>query len=300
MTLVTGSNGFIGKSLIEAKSDAEFLGLEHCSCFCKRKNSWGVDLSKKDQTKELIADLRKLRVKNICHLAGVTPFKNSESKLNYGVDLKIAESIVNICRDCEINNLLYTSGWVVYDPKTRPPFDERVSLCPQTEYGVSKLTVEKYFKKNLQETKFINLRLSTVYGPGQTSYGLIPNLIRQALSIGKIQIQGVRTRRDYLYIKDLIKIFKLLDGHDWRRSCDLNVGSGKSYSVLEVATLVRDIILHEYHELTKLIVGTVVKESVPLNNVLDITRLTNLFGVIKFTNLKSGVLEVIKWERKRK
>jgi UDP-glucose 4-epimerase len=88
--------------------------------------------------------------------------------------------------------------------------------------------------------KCIILRPFNIYGVGQTKNFLIPSIIAQ-LRYGKIELKDPESKRDFIYISDIIDAY--IKAGEFNGNFDVfNIGYGKSYSVKEIV----DKIIHLY------------------------------------------------------
>jgi nucleoside-diphosphate-sugar epimerase len=289
MILVTGSSGFLGRAIVESLP-GKSIGLSRSSSIEQEKNNILFDLTRHEHIDKLIPQLQAYNIDKIVHAAGVTPWSSDP---NFSRDIQMAESVAIICDRLNILELYYLSGWNVYDMSSNPPYHENTNLKFGNDYGKSKLAVEKYFKRSLQNTEFVNLRLSSIYGVGQTSTGLIPNFTKRALDGETLEYQSLETRRDYLYIDDFVNTLeKLLRMNS--KSMDLNIGSGISVSVPKIAQTIQSICATKGY-IVKIKPAEEQKEAEPIDNRLDIQKAQSIGLLTKTTSLNQGLKEYITW-----
>jgi nucleoside-diphosphate-sugar epimerase len=233
----------------------------------------------------------------VVHCAGVTP---ARKKPDYAVDLRMAENVARICEVLEVPTLVSISAWVVYDPRTKPPVSEAAALMPNTAYGQSKLDVERCFKERLHSTKLVNLRASSIYGPGQRSAGLIPNLVKSAGQAGAMTIDSVNTKRDYLYIDDFTRAVRTTLEVCTDCNIDINLGSGQSRSVREVSELTAEVFADNYGTRVAIRVNPSPSDSTPLDNELAIGEARRLGLITTTTDFRRGLLAYAAWARRER
>jgi len=138
---------------------------------------------------------------------------------------------------------LISSGGTVYGPDAPTPTPESAPLWPISAYGVLKVASERYVALHAREHGLAAdiLRVANVYGPGEPhhgSQGLI-GVTRTALRSGwPVVVYGDGSvRRDFVHVDDVADaVVALARRPDGTRV--LNVGSGRSESVLDVIHMV--------------------------------------------------------------
>jgi UDP-glucose 4-epimerase len=289
MIVVTGSSGFLGSAITESLGDAAItLSRSERNRACNHK----ADLTNAKSVGKFIGSETGKAISHLVHCAGIT---SPGDDLAVSVDAEIAESVARICRELHIRTLVLISGWVVYDPNANPPVSETAPLVPNTAYGRSKLAVERILKDRLENTVVLNLRASSVYGPGQRSAGLIPTLVKSAREIGSMTVHSLKTKRDYLYIDDLVRAVNAALNVKATSNVDINVGSGHSRTVKDVSEFVRRLFAILYRKDVKIRVGRPVKEATPLDNELAISKAKGLGLITTTTDFRKGLGEYIRW-----
>lgn len=104
----------------------------------------------------------------------------------------------------------YASTIDVYGAPQAVKIAEDHLTRPRTFYGVSKLAAESLCRVHAERrgVPLAILRLSQVYGPGDTSLKAIPSFLRAALAGEPIAVRGPGTEaRGYLYVDDAADAF---------------------------------------------------------------------------------------------
>lgn len=290
MIVVTGSSGFIGAAIMRAFGD-DAIGIQR---HAKEGSARLVacDLTDTTQVQLAIEQLKGERITHFIHAAAVTPWSGD---VDFTRDLVMAASVKEMCDKLNIPHLVLLSGWNVYQMNGAAPFSEKTPIEPVGDYGASKYKLEEYFRSNMSEKSLLNLRLASVYGEGQLSAGLIPNLTTSALTNGSVAIQGVATRRDYLYIGDLVKVMQQIISSKKEIFGDLNIGSGHSVSVSEIAQTIKQVIKEKWNKDIAVQTPSDPKESEPIDNQLDITKARGLGLLDMPTAIGEGLSRYIEW-----
>jgi UDP-glucose 4-epimerase len=233
---VTGGGGFIGSHLVarlvEEGVEVRLLGpLEHCRPEVRALLDSGCV--------EIGADA--LGCEALVHLAYRPPPPPEAAPLHHEVALNLLDT-ADLLRSAErwgVEHLVFASSVSVYRPQPEPVREDAPVGEGVPAYGVVKAMQEMRCRTWAEATGGIAtiLRLSSVYGPGETVRRAIPRFIRAAQEGRRPQVAGTGAGRfDPLFVEDAVDAFvaALLR----RRSRTYNVGSGVPRTSLEVAELV--------------------------------------------------------------
>jgi len=270
---VTGSSGFIGSKLIK---HLKWLGKD----IIEINRSNGIDITDWQQIKAIDG------FEVLIHLAAVTFVPESfDNPLKFYYQNILGT--LNILELCRKNNskLIYTSSYA-YGIPDYLPIDEKHPLKALNPYSQSKIIGEHLCEGYNRDFNLpvIMLRPFNIYGPGQNNRFLISQIISQA-NTGEIHLKDPRPKRDYIFIDDVIDIYTKCIEYDENTFEIFNIGSGKSYSVSEIANL----ILENFdNEVLINFTGEVRKNEV-LNTVADITKITELLNWKQTVELSEGI-----------
>lgn len=297
--MVSGSGGFIGSVLVRRIKNHNVYELRHAKQFAKKRNKFYLDLTNPNHVDKLIIQINK-PIKVFFHLAAFTPYTNPTKKINFSEELKIAKGVKKICSKLSVHKFIFSSGWVVYSPKAKIPISETAALKPCTDYGKSKLKLERFFLKNLKVPQVVILRISSVYGPGQEAVGLIPTLVQSAFKTKELKIESEAIKRDYLYIDDLIEIFKSLIYLKSAKNLILNIGSGKSSNIKKITGIIQDLLNRHFKIYPKIIVKNSTTNNIPTDNLLNISKARKILKLGKFQSLNSGLHSYLRWYKSKR
>lgn len=218
--LVTGANGFIGRSLVPALEQA---GVETVTL-----NSSDGDVATPETWQSLPA------VDTVYHLAGrsFVPDSWKLSQEFMRVNAIGTECALQYCRRHGAG--LVMASTYVYGPPRQLPISEDHPVAPNNPYAVSKRMAEELcaFAADQYGLSTTVLRLFNIYGRGQRGEFLIPTIFEQIKAGREIRVKDLTPKRDYLYIADLVTALQQagsLRGHNL-----LNIGAGYSLSVAEL------------------------------------------------------------------
>lgn len=223
--LVSGSEGFIGRHLchrLEAEGFSVFrvdLQLGHDLC----------DPSMLRQIPQFIVAV---------HLAARTfipdSLRDPEAFLQNNV-----RSTLNLLEACRVRGarMIYPSTYLYGTPASLPISEDHPVSLPHP-YALSKYAAESLCSAyaHAGQLSVMVFRPFNVYGPGQDTRFLIPSILSQ-WSSGRVVLQNPMPRRDYLYVDDMVGAYLSAVKKPFSGFSLINIGSGHSYSVQEVASL---------------------------------------------------------------
>ena len=234
--LVTGDSGFVGSHLAAElrRQEAEVLTLtERDGCL--------TDIREWPKVRDLGGKWG--RVDLVYHLAALmfVPYSFENPRETYEVNVLGTLNILELCRLCGVEKVVFASSYVYGHPQYLP-VDEEHPLNPTNPYARSKVVGEALCKAYYEDYKLncTILRPFNIYGEGQSDSFLIPSILKQLVS-GKIELRDPEPRRDFLYISDAIEAY--LKAGEYARSDFeiINIGYGVSYSVDNIVRKVLEV-----------------------------------------------------------
>ena len=237
--LVTGYNGFIGYNLVRELLDKGYqvIGVSN-----KERISRNIPQIKKDIRKLTVSGLPK-GISHIVHLAAITDISYCQENPSECIDVNVkgTQNMLEIAR--KINaKFLYLSTSHVYGAPISLPIKENHPRNPLSIYASSKLAGE-IISESYALSYNMNLsilRLFSTYGPNSPTHLVTSKIMSQIMEENEIRLGNLYPKRDFLYVKDVVKAIELI----LRKTKGFNVynvGSGKSYSILEVCSILNKI-----------------------------------------------------------
>ena len=243
--LITGGAGYIGSSLANelVLRGYEVIVVDNFSngdFYLKNLNHevkiFNYDVTRKNVWEVFTRELPEI----VFHFAAQISVKNSITNPEYDEDVNI-KGTINILEGCvqsKVKKILYSSSAAIYGNPQYLGVDEKHNPNPISCYGVSKYSAELYIKAyhNIHGLDYAILRLANVYGPGQKNNaysGVIPLFLDSMLANREPVIFGDgRQKRDFIYIKDVIKAYIL--AMECTDNILLNIGTGRPVQVLDL------------------------------------------------------------------
>jgi UDP-glucose 4-epimerase len=242
--LVTGGAGFIGSHVAERclSSGWEVAVADNLSAGRRDNVPEGAAFYELD-----IRDLEFAEVVTaeqpdvISHHAAQMDVRISTTEPAFDADVNIVGSIkvIEAALAAGVKKFIFSStGGAVYGEPQELPVNEETPARPISQYGCSKLAVERYlYLYNVQRgLDYVALRYPNVYGPRQDPHGeagVTAIFALKMLDGEPCVIFGDGTEsRDYVYIDDVVDAHVLAADSDF--SGVLCVGSGKETTVPDI------------------------------------------------------------------
>ena len=281
--LVSGSAGFIGHWLTRGllKKGYHVIGLDNFVSglqeYAKEPNEF-IKMSVWQMGAEQLRD-----VKYVFHLAAlprvIDSWKNPEQTNNINVTGTVR--LLECARQAGVEKVIYSSSSSVYG-NNKVPWVE--TQCPDTlsPYAIQKLAAEHYCEvyRTTKRVKTASLRYFNVFGeeqPSDNPYTGVLTLFLDRRQKGlPLAITGDgEQRRDFTYVQDVVSA-NILAAESQMEGV-YNVGTGKNYSINEVADMVGGG--KRYVE---------PREGEPRESLADITRIES-FGWKPETSIKEWI-----------
>jgi len=238
--LITGSSGFIGKSLVKEllkKKVYLYLLINKKKLKIKSKKIKFIYCSLSN-SKNLKKKLQKISITDIIHCAWVGVSAKSRNSLKQNHNLEIANNLLNAIKYKKLNCFIALGSQAEYGVNLKKIYENSVT-SPKTEYGKTKIKILKkinnFCKKNC--TRFLWLRLFTGYGPGSDKNWLIPSTINKLINNRKTKFTTGNQIYNFVYISDIVSaIVKSLYANSAHGI--FNLGHEKSYTIKHVVKLI--------------------------------------------------------------
>ena len=310
--LVTGAGGFIGSHLTEelVKQGASVRALVRYNSRDDRGLLEDLPMDIQNQLEIVPGDLKdpdgvKKAVKGcgkIYHLGALIAIPYSYVHPLDFVQTNVfgTANLFNACLENDaLERVIHTSTSEVYGTAQHLPIDEQHPLQAQSPYAASKIAADK-----LAESYHLSfglpvatLRPFNTFGPRQSLRAIIPTIISQALTEGKIRLGNTRPRRDLLFVKDTVRGFIELGMCDAAVGKVVNIGTGRDIAVDELVRKILDLSGQEKE--IEIEDRRIRPDKSEVMHLLSDTRLAQeLLGWTPGYSLEEGLRETIEWYRR--
>lgn len=253
--LCTGGKGFIGSHLVDKLADKghSVVVIDNESAQSNSRfytndkaTNLKLDINNYDEIESLFYD-----IDVVFHLASEARLQPSIGNplLTLKTNYQGTANVLEASRKHKVNRVVFSSTSSSYGKKNTPPLREWMIPDCLTPYSSSKIAAEELCKLyyNLYGLETVILRYFNVYGDRQPLKGqyapIIGRFLKQWMFHKPMTIIGDGSkRRDYTHVKDVINANILALKQNDTSICGeiYNVGTGKSYSSLEIAKLIGD------------------------------------------------------------
>jgi nucleoside-diphosphate-sugar epimerase len=292
--LITGSNGFLGRSFIRlfTAPNCELVPLSGRSGVGLSGQS-SLDLTNR---KNLQAVLREVHPTHVLNFAskGVTRDKSTLEDL-LAVNTIGAVNLVEALITQGLTPQIYCFGTAYEYADSNRRLDESAALDPKSPYAISKTTLHYALRQFGDGASLTFLRLFNVFGPGEPADRLIPFIARKARAREPIPLTSGQQQRDFMFIDDLIAVLgRLVTGEPAAAGLrTLNVGTGKGVELKSFISSVRDSLRRRGLEPEIRLGDLPYRTQDPMRCVADNARLTSLLGEFRFTDLNTAVNKAV-------
>ena len=268
--LVTGGLGYIGSHtvveliknnydvvIIDNLSNSQIDVLEKLETITNKKIKLYIDDVRDKYA--LMKIFHQNNIECVIHFAGLKAVGESTEMPLYYYDNNIGStlSLLEVMKEFNCKNLIFSSSATVYGEPERIPLDEECRLDATNPYGRTKLFIEHILEDVYKSDKNWNIVLLRYFNPigahksgliGEKPNGVPNNLLPYVAQVATGEREFVRVwGNDYPTIdgtgvRDYIHVCDLANGHvcaikDIKENAGLtvyNLGTGNGYSVLQV------------------------------------------------------------------
>ncbi|MEM0445136.1 MAG: NAD-dependent epimerase/dehydratase family protein [Nitrososphaerota archaeon] len=238
--LITGSQGFIGRSMMEylERKGYEVVGLDVGEGAGLRINILDSDA--------LIAATKDAKPSHIIHLAAVSspPACREDPQSCLKTNVLGTINALEAARLIGVERFIFLSSANVYGPRPATPVTEECPLAPRALYDHSKVIAEKCVEayNRLYGLPTVVFRSWKVFGEFDSRNSAISRFIRACLEGGEIVLfNGGRDVTDPFHVENLCYASELALHSDDAVGQTFNVGTGNAISIKQLAVIIKNL-----------------------------------------------------------
>ena len=281
--LITGGTGFLGKKILEKKSEHEFFIIS------RNKLNFNVqcpvNVIRCDLSEEINERLLPSKLDGIIHLVQSLNYKNFPNSANeiFNINVSSTAFFLEYARKCKANFFINASTGSIYSPSKKLVNEKVLPNVSGNFYAASKLASEQLVNAYSNYFNVVNLRFYGLYGPNLQKDKFLFKIINQMRNKKTIILNNSsleKTKFQFTYVDDAVKVLNCAISDKWNGTT--NIASDEIISL--------NTILNEISK--RLDVKPVIKlNKIYKNNffLADITRLKQLMPHIKFTKFQEGI-----------
>lgn len=256
--LVTGGAGFLGSHMcdllltkgakvvcVDNLSNGKLDNVKHLKKE-KRFKFYKKDINRLSEIREVFFKEKPDYVMHYAAMVGVK--RTSERPLEVFEDIEGIKNIAELSRRYKIKKILFTSSSEVYGEPVKLPIAEDDTFNSKWPYGLVKILGEQYFLAYYEKygIPVTIVRFFNVYGPRQdfgNSGFVVSVFLKNAFAGKRLEIYGDGEQtRDFVYVDDNVRLTLGAFLNDKVNGRPMNIGSGNSISIKELADEIKKII----------------------------------------------------------
>lgn len=253
--VIIGGAGFLGSPLSNyLVQDNRVLVLDNLLSGKKEYLNSKIKFKKFDirySTIRLYKILQDFQTEYVFHLAACPFIPDSYTNPGEFVDINIKGTlnVLKACQEASVKKVIvYSSSEVYGGTNTREDaINEETVPFPRSLYATTKLAADRisynFFKEH--DVPVIILRQFNSYGPNWTQPYIIPEIMKQLSKNNILKLGKIEACRDFIYVKDQVRmVSELMEKGEPGEV--YNLGSGKNYSIEEIAKLIGKMMNKEF------------------------------------------------------
>jgi nucleoside-diphosphate-sugar epimerase len=209
----------------------------------------------------------------------------------YQVNVEGTRRVLESCRPGA--RFVFLSGAMAYGEPQALPIPETHPLGARDPYSLTKIMGECLVWA-LASTRRLGatvVRNFSTYGPRQSADYVIPRMITQGLTQGRIELWTTKPTRDFTYIDDSTRALLAIAASQELIGEAVNLGSGAEISIGELAARVARLLGGlPVHDLARAVVGS-------QRQCADNAKLRRATGWQPRVSLEEGLAQTIDWLR---
>ena len=199
--LLTGSNGFVGRELLNILSSYEFeiYGWDRNN----QKSSKDIKTQYCDLSSEIREEPRSYDV--VIHCAAAKGDWNISDEEFYQHNVVATQNLIDYLRRCDVKKIIHFSTVAIYSHNVTDG-SESTKIAPHSAYGQTKLDSEILVREYAEKSGIptVILRPSVIYG--RNNYANMFNLIQQLSRALPFQIDPTEITKSHVSVRNVVDV----------------------------------------------------------------------------------------------
>jgi len=234
MIFITGSNGFIGKHLIDYFSENNIIYKTDIGLYDSKNKRYHSDI-------DWFTLLEEVDV--IVHLAGKSNSNITSSypkkKVNEHIDVELIECLIKHAIDSDVKRFVHVSSIKALGnfSHLNQPFSPNDIPRPKDFYGITKLESENLLKKITKDKiDYVIIRLPLVYGRHvKENFLSLMSLVQKKIPIPLFINDN---KRSFVSINNVVNFIKICTDHENAKNEIFHLSDGNDLSTSELLYLI--------------------------------------------------------------
>ena len=244
--LVTGQNGFTGRYVTQALSEAgwEVWGLNNRVSAEPNPTDHVADLT---DTAAVEAAIATIRPDAVVHLAGVAFVAHSSANDFYRVNLMGTRNLLDALAkaNCGAQGVILASTANVYGNTHISPIPEGTTPAPTNDYAVSKLAMEHMAGLFADTLPIVITRPFNYTGVGQEQKFIVTKIVSHFRTrAARLELGNLDVARDFSDVRDVAQVYSALLDSDAAHGQTVNICSGHAISLQAIIDMCRNLTGH--------------------------------------------------------
>jgi UDP-glucose 4-epimerase len=246
--LILGGIGFIGSSLVDSFLKDNYIVTVLSQSEIALNGGRAARYIKMEYTQENFLNFLGKNTFDVIHFLSGNPHPSySQNKPLVDIDLTL-KPMLSMLETLEsisyVGTIWFSSSVAVYGKCPDEFLSEESECIPISNYGIAKLSIENYIKlyADAHNIKGGVYRIFSTYGEKLQRQVIYDNIIKIRKNPEEIKIFSPKeSARDFSYVEDQALAIKFLSDNVIPQGDIFNIGSGKSYRILDVVGLIAKI-----------------------------------------------------------
>ncbi|MGH9341467.1 MAG: GDP-mannose 4,6-dehydratase, partial [Acidobacteriota bacterium] len=181
----------------------------------------------------------------VFHLAALIaiPYSYFNPVHCFDVNTRGTVNLVTACLREGVPRLVHTSTSEVYGTPKSVPIYEQHPLQPQSPYAASKVAADVAV---LSYVRSFNLPAAIIrpfntFGPRQSARAIVPTIISQLATSGRVRLGNLKPTRDFVYVADTVNGFLRAGLADGIEGEIIQLSSNQEISIGELAEMIASL-----------------------------------------------------------